>query len=188
MVKNPPANEGDVKKCEFDPWVGKIPWRRAWQPTLVSCLENPMDRGAWQVTVHRVTKSQTQLKQLSTHTHTGCDKAIIRMPQNKCHRASDGKEFKCGEDGQQRLFDDHYHHMSQAGKNRYDFNRYVVSVEAFQAKDKGREVGSVWTIENSSKRLRHQRGQRTGLRRQTGQSTPNLNADIIRRECIGSFY
>ena len=123
-----------------------------------------------------------------THTHTGCDKAIIRMPQNKCHRASDGKEFKCGEDGQQRLFDDHYHHMSQAGKNRYDFNRYVVSVEAFQAKDKGREVGSVWTIENSSKRLRHQRGQRTGLRRQTGQSTPNLNADIIRRECIGSFY
>ena len=32
-----------------------------------SCLENPMDRGAWQATVHEVTKSHTQLKQLSTH-------------------------------------------------------------------------------------------------------------------------
>ena len=33
------------------------------------CLENPMDSGAWWATVHRVTQSQTQLKQLSTHTH-----------------------------------------------------------------------------------------------------------------------
>ena len=32
MVKNPPANAGDVK-YRFDPWVGKIPWRRAWLPT-----------------------------------------------------------------------------------------------------------------------------------------------------------
>ena len=31
LVKNPPANAGD----EFDPWVGKIPWRRKWQPTPV---------------------------------------------------------------------------------------------------------------------------------------------------------
>ena len=35
MVKNPPANGGDIKRCRFDPWVGKIPWRRAWQPTSV---------------------------------------------------------------------------------------------------------------------------------------------------------
>ena len=40
--------------------------RRAWQPTPYSCLENPMDREAWQATVHRVTKSWTGLKQLST--------------------------------------------------------------------------------------------------------------------------
>ena len=32
-----------------------------------SCLENPMDRGAWEAVVHRVTKCQMQLKQLSTH-------------------------------------------------------------------------------------------------------------------------
>ena len=29
-VKNPSANAGDLKRCEFDPWVRKIPWRRAW--------------------------------------------------------------------------------------------------------------------------------------------------------------
>ena len=34
-VKNPPGNAGDIKRCGFDPWVGKIPWRRAWQPTPV---------------------------------------------------------------------------------------------------------------------------------------------------------
>ena len=38
-----------------------------------SCLENPVDKGAWQVTVHRITKSQTRLKQLSTHTHTSLE-------------------------------------------------------------------------------------------------------------------
>ena len=33
--KNLPANARDVKRHRFDPWVGKIPWRRAWQPTPV---------------------------------------------------------------------------------------------------------------------------------------------------------
>ena len=36
-------------------------------PLQYSCLENPMDRGAWWATVHRVAKSQTRLKRLSTH-------------------------------------------------------------------------------------------------------------------------
>ena len=54
------------KRYGFDPWVEKIPWRMAWQPTQHSCLENPMDRGAWLATVYRVAKSQTQLKRLST--------------------------------------------------------------------------------------------------------------------------
>ena len=52
------------KRPEFHPWVGKIPWRRAWQPLPHYCLENPMDKGAWRAIVHRVTKSQTQLKWL----------------------------------------------------------------------------------------------------------------------------
>ena len=40
----------------FDPWVRKIPWRRAWQPTPVFLPGESMDRGAWQATVHRVAR------------------------------------------------------------------------------------------------------------------------------------
>ena len=36
VVENPPASVGRRKRCGFGPWVGKIPWRRAWQPTSVS--------------------------------------------------------------------------------------------------------------------------------------------------------
>ena len=35
MLKNPPVSVGDVKRRGFDPWVGKIPWRQKWLPTLV---------------------------------------------------------------------------------------------------------------------------------------------------------
>ena len=35
VVKNPPANVGEIRDSGFNPWVGKIPWRRAWQPTSV---------------------------------------------------------------------------------------------------------------------------------------------------------
>ena len=44
---NMPANAGDIRD-RFNPWVSKIPWSRKWQPTLIFCQENPMDRGAWQ--------------------------------------------------------------------------------------------------------------------------------------------
>ena len=52
------------------PWVGKIPWRRAWPPLQYSCLENPVDRRAWWATVYRVAKSWTWLKWLSAYAHT----------------------------------------------------------------------------------------------------------------------
>jgi len=58
------------QRCGFNPWVGKIPWRRAWQLTPVFMAGEPYDRRAWQATVHWVVKSWTQQKQLS-HTHTG---------------------------------------------------------------------------------------------------------------------
>ena len=54
---------------QVDSWVMKIPWKRHGNPLQYSCLENPMDRGAWRATVCRVAKSQKQLKRLSTHTH-----------------------------------------------------------------------------------------------------------------------
>ena len=55
------CNAGDRRRPGFDSWVGKIPWRMEFQPTPISCLENPMDRKAWQATVHEVAKSQTRL-------------------------------------------------------------------------------------------------------------------------------
>ena len=41
-------------------WVGKIPWRKKWQPTPVFLLGKSLDRGAWQATIHGFTKSRTQ--------------------------------------------------------------------------------------------------------------------------------
>ena len=45
------------RKCRFDPWIGKIPGEGNGNPFQYSCLENPMDRGAWWATVHRVAES-----------------------------------------------------------------------------------------------------------------------------------
>ena len=58
------------KRHGFDPWVGKIPWRREWQLLQDSGLGNPMDGGACWATVHGVAQSQTQLKQPSMHADT----------------------------------------------------------------------------------------------------------------------
>ena len=45
----------------FNPWVGKIPWRKEWVPTPVFLPENFMDRGAWWATVHGFARDWTQL-------------------------------------------------------------------------------------------------------------------------------
>ena len=48
VVKNPPVNAGDLTDASsFNPWVSKIPWRRARSPLQYSCLENPTDGGRW---------------------------------------------------------------------------------------------------------------------------------------------
>ena len=49
------------------PGLGRSPGEGKGYPLQYSCLENPMDGGAWWATVHRVTKGQTQLKQFNTH-------------------------------------------------------------------------------------------------------------------------
>ena len=47
IEKNPLSSAGDVKRCGFDSWVGKIPWSRAWQPTLVILPgESPHGQGS----------------------------------------------------------------------------------------------------------------------------------------------
>ena len=52
----------------FHPWVGKIPLEKG-LALQSSCLENPMDRGAWRATVHGVAKSRTGLQRLGAHAH-----------------------------------------------------------------------------------------------------------------------
>ena len=59
VIQNPPANAGDYKKHRSIPWSGRSPGEGHANPIQYSCLENPMDRGAWQAMVHRVTESDT---------------------------------------------------------------------------------------------------------------------------------
>ena len=80
VVLNLPAKAGDTKNMDSIPGPGRSPGGGHDNPLQYFCLENPLDRGAWWATVHRVAKSWTQLKPLSacvharartrTHTHT----------------------------------------------------------------------------------------------------------------------
>ena len=67
VVKNPLAHTGDVRDMGSIPGSGGSPGVGNGNPLQYSCLEDPMDRGAWWAAVHRVTKSWTQLKRLSMH-------------------------------------------------------------------------------------------------------------------------
>ena len=62
--KEPICQCRGCKRCGFDPWVGKIPWRRAW--LQYSCLKNPLDRGVWHTTVH-----------ISTHARLHCTEKTL---------------------------------------------------------------------------------------------------------------
>ena len=68
VVKHLLANAEDERDAGLIPGSGRSPGGRHGNPFQYSCLENPMDRGAWWATVHRVTKSQTRLQRLCTHT------------------------------------------------------------------------------------------------------------------------
>ena len=56
MVKNPPTNTGDIRDVGSIPGSGRSPGGGPGNPLQYSCMENPMDRGAWRKTVHGVTK------------------------------------------------------------------------------------------------------------------------------------
>ena len=68
VVKNLPANARDIRVVGSTPGSRRSPGGGHGNPLQYSCLENPMDRGAWRATVHRLTKSWTRLKRLNTHT------------------------------------------------------------------------------------------------------------------------
>ena len=67
LVKNLPANADRRERRRFDPWEDPLEEERATHSSILA-QRIPMDRGAWWATVHRVTKSQTQLKRLNAHT------------------------------------------------------------------------------------------------------------------------
>ena len=76
MVKNLPGNAGDIRDVGSIPGLGRSSGGGHGNPLQYSCLENAMDRGAWQATVHRVTVSDATeasyhaCMHMHTHTHT----------------------------------------------------------------------------------------------------------------------
>ena len=66
MVKNLSANAGDIRDRSSISGSGRPPGEGDGSPLKYSCLENPMDKGAWWAIVHGFAKSWTRLKQLST--------------------------------------------------------------------------------------------------------------------------
>ena len=64
---SPSANAEDIREAGSIPGSGRSPGGGHDCPLQYSCLEKPMDRGGWRAIVHRVAKSQTRLRRLSTH-------------------------------------------------------------------------------------------------------------------------
>ena len=62
VVKSIPAQAGDVRDAGLIPGSGRSPGGGHGNPLQYTCLENPHGQGTWWSTVHRVTKSRTQLK------------------------------------------------------------------------------------------------------------------------------
>ena len=68
VVKNPPANAGDIRDRGWIPGLGRSPGGKHGNPLQYSCLENPWDTEAWWARVHRVSQSRTWLSNLAgTH-------------------------------------------------------------------------------------------------------------------------
>ena len=71
MVKNPPANAGDIRDARLITGSGRSPGGEHDNPLHYSCLKNSMDRETWQAAFLRVVKSWAWLKRLITAQHTG---------------------------------------------------------------------------------------------------------------------
>ena len=67
MVKNPPANAGDIRDTASIPGSGRSPGEGNGNPLQYACLGNPMDKGAWWATVHGVAKESDKTWQLNNN-------------------------------------------------------------------------------------------------------------------------
>ena len=76
VVKNPPANVGDVRDVGLIPGLGRSPGGGHGNPDQYSCLENPMDRGAWWATLHGVSESD-MTEQLTQQQTTFSDSMLL---------------------------------------------------------------------------------------------------------------
>ena len=82
VVKNLPANTGDIRDVSLIFGWGRSPEGGNGNPLQHSCLENPMDRGAWWATVHRVAKSRTQLNNLAcTNVRNNTERSLYHLPR-----------------------------------------------------------------------------------------------------------
>ena len=88
-AKNPPVNAGGLRGVGLIRGLGRSPEGGHGNPLQDSCLENSTDRGAWPAIVRDVSKSQIQLKRLSTHKHlTPCDPLNCILPGSSDHEIS----------------------------------------------------------------------------------------------------
>ena len=84
MVKNPPANAGDVRDVGSIPGPGRSPGGGDDNPFQYPCPENPMDRGAKRATVHGVAQSETWLKRLNMHVCASLTRLYTFIGQRPC--------------------------------------------------------------------------------------------------------
>ena len=82
VVKNPPANAGDMRDTGSIPGSGRSPGVENGNPLQYSCLKNPVDREAWWATVHGVAKSWTWMS-TCVHPHTHRVLSLIKI-KNPC--------------------------------------------------------------------------------------------------------
>ena len=85
MVKNLPADASDVRDTSSIPGLGRSPGRGLGNPLQCSCLENPMDREAWQATVHKTTNSM--------HTHICANEDFQKLFVSS--QLGNGKPLQC---------------------------------------------------------------------------------------------
>jgi len=91
VVKNPPANAGDLRDMGLIPGSGRSPGEGHGNPLQYSCLENPMDRGAWRATDHRFAKSDTTEETYHTHNKS----TLCRCLKFISHMKRSSPRFRC---------------------------------------------------------------------------------------------